>query len=269
MIRILSISVFLLMLLSPGLSNANNNFPGRLEFPAIATYEKKDLFNNFKDVIIVDTRSPYEYQTLRINGAVNIPVSSKTFKKEVKLLRNKSLKPIVFYCNGRSCFKSYKAVKKAKRAGIKNTFAYDAGMFEWAKTFPQYSTLLGQSPVNPADIISGTKYKKHLISPKTFGQYAFNEKNNGLVLDIRDSQQRAAGIGLFLGKERWASIENPDKIKTYIEKAKAQKQPIYIYDEVGKQVRWLQYALEEQNVKNYFFMDKGAKGYIEKMVYNR
>ena len=267
--KILSISVFLLSLLSPALSNASNDFPGRAEFPTVATYEKKDLFNNFNEVIIVDTRSQYEYSTLRIKGAVNIPVSSKTFAKEVKLLRNKSLKPIVFYCNGRSCYKSYKAAKHADRAGIKNTFAYDAGMFEWAKTFPQKSTLLGQSPINPADIISSTKYKKHLISPKTFGKYAFNDKNNGLVLDIRDSQQRAAGIGLFLGVERWASIENPGKIKTYIAKAKAKKQPIYIYDEVGKQVRWLQYALEEQNVKNYYFMDKGAKGYIEKMVYNR
>jgi len=267
--KILNISVFILMLLASGLSIASDNFPGRAEFPTVATYEKKDLFNNFKDVIIVDTRSQYEYETLSINGAVNIPVSSKTFVKEVKMLRNKSLKPIVFYCNGRSCYKSYKAAKRASRVGIKNTFAYDAGMFEWAKTFPEKSTLLGKSPINPANIITGDKYKKHLISPKSFGQIAFNDKNDSLVLDIRDSQQRAAGIGLFLGKERWASIENPSKIKSYIEKAKASKQPIYIYDEVGKQVRWLQYALEEQNVKNYFFMDKGAKGYIENVVYNR
>ena len=269
MTKIVNTLLFTLLLTVSGYSSAKSEFPGRAEFPQVATYEKNDLFNNFKEVIIVDTRSKYEYETLRIKDAINIPVSSKTFVKAVKQLRNQSLKPIVFYCNGRTCYKSYKAVKRSTRAGIKNTFAYDAGMFEWAKTFPQKAALLGSSPVSPNSIITGNKYKKHLVSPKDFGKFAFNDKSDALILDIRDSQQRAAGIGLFLGKERWASIENPAKITQYIKKAQAKNQPIYIYDEVGKQVRWLQYALEDQNVKNYYFMDQGAKGYIEKIVYNR
>ena len=256
------------MLIS-GNSFANNDFPGRGEFPKIATYEKVDLFKRFHDVIIVDTRSKYEYETLRIKGALNIPVNSKAFIKDVKNLRERSLKAIVFYCNGRSCYKSYKASKAANRAGIKNTYAYDAGMFEWAKAYPEKSALFGNSPLNPDKIIPSKKYKKHTISPATFGQHAFNENNNGLILDIRDSQQRAASIGLFMGKERWASIENPNKITDFIKQAQAKKQPIYIYDEVGKQVRWLQYALENQNVKNYYFMEKGARGYLEAMIYKR
>ena len=41
---------------------------------------------------------------------------------------------------------------------------------------------------------------------------------------------------------------------------------IFIYDEVGKQVRWLQYALEKANVKNYYFMHNGARGYYDIMA---
>ena len=262
-----SFSFLFLLLFS--LSSVADDFPGRKEFTTVSTYEKETLFNNFDKVIIVDTRSKFEFDTLRIKNAISIPVSSKTFTKEVRELRNQSLKPIVFYCNGRSCYKSYKASQAAIRAGINNTFAYDAGMFEWAKAYPGFSSLLGKSPINPQHIISNEKYKQHLISPESFSQYAFNENSKGLILDIRDSNQRAASIGLFLGKERWASIENMKKVTDFIKQAQASKQPIYIYDAVGKQVRWIQYALESHNVKDYYFMDKGAKGYIDKMVYKR
>jgi len=258
-----------LMLISSAAALANSDFPGRAEFPGIQTIEKNELLNRFNDVVIVDTRSKYEFETLRIKGAINIPVSNRNFKKKIIQLSSQTANTIVFYCNGRSCYKSYKAAKKAIRAGVKNVVAYDAGMFEWAKAYPQKAALLGKSPINPASIISSEKYKKHLVSPNAFGKTAFSDKSRAMILDIRDSEQRAAGIGLFLGKEHWASIENPNRISDYIKKAQAKKQPIYIYDEVGKQVRWLQYALEDLNVKNYYFMDKGARGYIEKVVYNR
>jgi len=51
-----------------------------------------------KDLVIIDSRSPGEYQEAQIRGAVNIPLTTQerspqalTFAKEAKL---------VFYCNG-------------------------------------------------------------------------------------------------------------------------------------------------------------------------
>jgi hypothetical protein len=41
---------------------------------------------------------------------------------------------------------------------------------------------------------------------------------------------------------------------------------LFIYDEVGKQVRWLQYTIEELGLKNYYFMDKGAKAYYSSIA---
>lgn len=33
---------------------------------------------------------------------------------------------------------------------------------------------------------------------------------------------------------------------------------MYVYDEAGKQVRWLMYRLEQAGVKDYYFMKGGA-----------
>ena len=89
--------------------------------------------------------------------------------------------------------------------------------------------------------------------------------NKGLILDVRDKFQRGAA-GLFPGMERWASLDDRQKLNTYIEQAKKENRTLFIYDEVGKQVRWLQYALEQANFSNYYFMDKGAKAYYAEMM---
>ena len=56
------------------------------------------------------------------------------------------------------------------------------------------------------------------------------------------------------------------KLNAYIKQAKEENRALFIYDEVGKQVRWLQYALEKENIKNYYFMATGAKGYYKQMM---
>lgn len=239
---------------------ANEDFPGRKEFPNVPTYELAQLHDKFNDVILIDTRSHYEYDTLRIKGSVNIPVADKTFEQQVAVLRAKSIKPIVFYCNGRTCFKSYLAVKKAMEAGIENIHAYDAGMFEWATAHPDKSVLMGKSPVDLKKLIASSNYKKRLLDPDTFSEKAASMGTASMVLDVRDKYQRA-GIGFFPGKERWVSLDDKEKLAKYLEKAKTSQKTLFIYDEVGKQVRWLQYALEEMGITNYYFMEKGAKAY--------
>ena len=82
---------------------------------------------------------------------------------------------------------------------------------------------------------------------------------------MRDVHQRA-GVGFFTGMERWASLNDQKKLETYLKKAVAENRTLYIYDEAGKQVRWLQYTLERNNIKNYFFMNKGVKGFYKDMI---
>ena len=245
---------------------ADKEFPGRAEFPEIPLYQKTDLLRDLNKVVVVDARSALEFKTIRVKGAVNIPVASKKFPEMVKALRKKTSKPIVFYCNGRTCYKSYKATKKALKAGVKNVFAYDAGIFEWAKTYPKYAVLLGTSPMDPTKIIPKSKLKERFLKPKKFTEQARSTPGSKrFILDVRDMYQRA-GVGFFIGIERWASLDDQKKLNKYLQKAKKDNRTLYIYDEAGKQVRWLQYTLEKNNIKNYFFMKKGAKQFYKDMI---
>lgn len=245
---------------------ADEGFPGRAKYPEIPLYQKADLLKDFDKVEIVDARSSLEYETLRIKGALNIPVASKDFVDMIKALRSRTKKPIVFYCNGRTCYKSYKATKAAMKAGVKNVFAYDAGIFEWAKTYPKHAALLGTSPMDPSKIIPKSKLKARFLDPKTFTETArAAPKAKRLIMDVRDMYQRA-GVGFFPGIEKWVSLDNQKKLLKYLDKVKKESRTLYIYDEAGKQVRWLQYTLERSNIKNYFFMTKGAKEFHKVMI---
>ena len=257
----------LISLFSSHLVFADEGFPGRAEYPEIALYQKADLLKDFNKVVIVDTRSSLEFETINIKGAVNIPVASKKkFAEGVIALRKTTKKPIVFYCNGRSCYKSYKAAKAALKVGVKNVFAYDAGVFEWAKAYPKYAVLLGTSPMDPKKIISKSRFKSHFLSPKVFTTTArAAPSKERLILDVRDLYQRG-GVGYFTGIEKWVSMDDQKKLDKYLKKALRENRTLYIYDEAGKQVRWLQYTLERYKIKKYYFMTKGVKGFYKDMI---
>jgi rhodanese-related sulfurtransferase len=261
---LLSLFLFTSLLFNSAFA-ADSGFPGRAKFPEIKVVEKTQLIKMMNKVVIVDARSSLEFKTLRIKGAINIPVSSKQFVANVKKLREKNKKPIVFYCNGRTCMKSYVATKKSIKAKIKNVSAYDAGMFEWAKTYPKQAELFGISPVKKSDIIPSKQFKARLLPPKQFGYNFFNVGTNNKILDVRDKYQRGAS-GFFPGKETWISMDDEERLKQFISQARKDKKTLYIYDEVGKQVRWLQYALKDAGMNNFYFMKKGAKAYYKEMM---
>ena len=144
MFRVLHILlVTLLATIANSAWSAEEGFPGRKKYPDIPYIEITDLYNkkNRGEVVIVDARSNYEFETLRIKGAVNIPVANKTLEEEIRKLRGKTNKSIVFYCNGHRCMKSYIAVKRARNASIENVLAFDAGIFDWTKKYPKESVL--------------------------------------------------------------------------------------------------------------------------------
>lgn len=254
--------ILLTMLFTSSMSTfaKNAEFPGRDRYPKTAFIGITD-FQKIKDkVIIVDVRSAYEHQTLRIKGALNVSISSKDYVKNMRKLRSDNpAKKIIVYCNGKTCMKSYKAAKRCRQNGIKNVVSYDAGIMDWAKKYPADAVLLGKNPIDPKNIISKKVFKTYLIKPEKFEQMLSKQV---LVLDVRDSFQRD-GTGLFAGKERNISINDVSALSKYIAQVNKQGQTLLIYDAVGKQVRWLQYLLEAKKAKSYFFMKGGAKGYYQ------
>ena len=256
----LYIMIATILLVAPqAYSSGNKDFSARDLYPDVPTIEIKDFASRFNDVIIVDVRSRYEYKTLRIKGALHIPVSKLRFDDDIKNLRSETGKPIVFYCNGRPGYKSYKAVKRSKLAGIKNIYAFDAGIFDWARAYPDRAVLMGQNPVDTSKLISDEEYEARLLDPAVF---VARIGPATLVLDIRSRFQRAAA-GLFPFEEKWVQLGDKKRLDQYIAQARRENRTLLIYDEVGKQTLWLMYYLKKMKVKNYYFLRGGAEGYYE------
>ena len=239
-------------------SAAAESFPHRTKYKEVQIMEIDNLQRQLDQLIVIDVRSKYEYDTMHIKGALHIPLQSKSFEAEVQKLRAGSNKPIVFYCNGVTCKKSYEATEKAMAAGIRNCYAYDAGLHGWAKRFPEHSVLLGKSPMNPADYLEKEAYKKRVISGADFEN---RMAGGAIVLDIRDLAQR--DMSLFPFKEQRAQLDDSQKIAAVVEEAKRQKKTLLVYDKTGRQAPWFQYYLEQQGVKSYHFMEGGAEGFFE------
>ena len=237
-------------------------FPGRELYPLVPVIELEELNKRFADVAIVDVRSKYEFDTLRIKGAVNVPLSSPTFVEQINELRTKDARPIVVYCNGKTCMKSYKAALTCSVNKIDNVEAFDAGIMDWARAYPEQAVLLGRSPVDPNKLISHDQFKKHLLSPDQYGEQVAS--SSAIVLDVRDRFQRE-GLSLFVGRERRAYLDDIDTLDRYIEKAKRENKTLLVHDAAGKQVIWLQYYLEDKGLRDFYFMEGGTSAYYEQM----
>jgi len=241
---------------------ATIEFPGRPLYPEVSVIELDELYRRLDEVIVVDVRSSYEYETLRVKGAINVPLSSKTFVSRMRQLRMSDPRPIVVYCNGKTCMKSYKAARKCAVNKIDNVHSYDSGVMDWARTYPEHAELLGKSPVDPKKLISKKEFKKHLLSPDAYGDQVAN--SSAIVLDVRDRFQREA-LSIFVGRERRAYLDDKKKLDRYIEKAKRENKTLLVHDAAGKQVRWLQYYLKDKGIKSYYFMDGGIAAYYDEL----
>jgi len=244
-------------LVQPLASAASDEFPMRARYPDVLIMSTQDLAKQFNEVLVIDVRSKYEFETLHVKDALNVPLESGFGEKLVKL-REKNNKPFVFYCNGKTCHKSYDAVLLAAKARLDKVYAYDAGIFDWANAQPEKTVLLGRNPIIPANLIDEKSFKAHLIEPKDFSARV-NDKT--IVLDVRDRVQR--DTALFPFKEQRAQLDEPKKIDAVIEDAKAQKKTLLVYDQTGKQVQWFQYYLESKGVKDYYFLKGGAQGHFD------
>jgi rhodanese-related sulfurtransferase len=95
-----------------------------------------------QNVPIIDTRSQKEFDSEHVRGAVLAPYIEKSLKEidfdakkdefaaftAMKLDKDK---PLVFFCNGPECWKSYKASRFALAAGYTKVLWFRGGMPEW------------------------------------------------------------------------------------------------------------------------------------------
>jgi rhodanese-related sulfurtransferase len=241
---------------------AESEYPGRKLYPEVKYITLEQLHARRNEVVVVDVRSAYEYKTLRIDAAKNISVADEDFAAQMAALRKQDSRQIVVYCNGKTCMKSYKAARKCQLEDIKDVVAFDAGILDWAKKYPNETLLLGVKLSDPKKLISKARFKMHTLSPDDFGERLAN--SDDIVLDVRDRFQRE-GLSLFVGREFRVYIDDRKRLDRFLNKAKNENKGLLIYDATGHQVRWLQYYLEHKGLTKYFFMDGGIHSYYDEI----
>ena len=149
------------------------------------------------------------------------------------------------------------------KAGIENVYAYDAGVPEWVAQYPGKTQLLGKVVTDPAkQIVPKSEFQAKTIS---FEEFKTAARKGGIVIDVRDAIQRTQdlpGLG--------ASLKIPIDVfmNNFAPNWKNQDKSFFIFDQVGKQVRWLEYSLIENGYTKYVFLKGGATSVLKEQNYN-
>jgi rhodanese-related sulfurtransferase len=156
-------------------------FAAEAGFRVIATADLKALMDEKKDLVLVDSRTPEEFQEAHIRGAISIP--EKVFEEKIFLLPPDKKAPVVLYCNGVKCGKSKKAAKKAEAAGYKNLSIYAEGFPVWEEkglaivAGPEHATKIETAKLKPAEI-------RQLLDAKS---------SDIVIVDVRDESEFKEG----------------------------------------------------------------------------
>lgn len=174
---------------------------------------------------------------------------------------------------------------------MKNSYAFDLGIPGWAVAYPEETLLLGK-PIPESDIkyIPKAEFKKRCLP---WNEFLKKSKEPGVyVFDTRDSIQKghlsddqaaamdsaqAEKFRIFVDKNN-AMLEQLnrkrvlaqtfDMMKRFVLKNKRYKRStLLVFDQVGKQVQWLMYQLEQAGIAKYYFLDKGAYDVIGVQAY--
>lgn len=245
------ITLLILGMTVPGYTN--DDFPLRPYYPDVPFIGTSALLDEYDKAVIVDIRSSFEYDVAHINKAALLPLTNKDFSEKLEKLRGKDeTAPLVFYCNGHSCAKSYQAAQLSLSLGFENVFAYDGGIFDWITAVPEKSTLMNETPARTNRIITSEEFKDHQLKFENFIRES--ELPNTVVIDIRDPFQRDM-------TPRINGIRNIplDPLLDLVTSRIWTEKKLLFFDAVGKQVRWLQYFLEAYGYFDYAFLKGGIE----------
>jgi len=263
----ISILILLIIMLSTYINiSIANDFPYRQKYGDVIPIETQELFMKYNrgDVVIIDVRSNIEYNVIHIIKSINIEFSNINFISKIKKISSDNPgKIIVFYCNGVTCLKSYEATRKSINAGLLNCMVYDAGIPAWVKAYPEKTLLLGKIVKDPKkQIIPTEEFLKKCLDFEQFKEKA--KSPDAITVDVRDYIQKYSNI-----PELDMALPIPlDKfIPNFIERKFNQDKTLMIFDQVGKQVRWLEYYLIENGYRNYYFLKGGATAVLKKQKY--
>ena len=111
--------------------------PVTLDGATIVTAEEViELITTEDGVVVIDSRRDEEYEKGHIETAITL-LDSKMNELILSSHMTSKETPVIFYCNGIRCMRSYNASVKALSWGYENVYWFRGGWKEWmAKGLP-------------------------------------------------------------------------------------------------------------------------------------
>lgn len=97
----------------------------------VSVEQAVEMIAKTKKLQIVDVRTPAEFKTGHIKGAVNIDFRNAEFEKKIKK-QLKRKRPVLLYC--RSGRRSLNAMNKMSTLKFKEVYNLEGGVIVWGKT---------------------------------------------------------------------------------------------------------------------------------------
>ena len=242
-------------------STKESPFPKRKDYPKLSYITIEDFADLREDAIVIDARNSVEFDVIQIVGAINLSSSTMKRKDLLKIRAADGEQPIVFYCNGPACSKSYKGGEKARSFGFENVFVFDGGVLKWAEVHPDKTLFFGkQMDKHSSDrgLIPKEVFEKSCLDTQAFIDAANSGKYK--LYDLRDRDERSKEPIKLPGLIKC----NMDKLVMFLNKPGAvPKTHILILDGGGKQIKWIQYYLEEKGHTEYYFLKGGIKQWVK------
>lgn len=249
---------------SPG--QTMNSLPGRETYFYVDTLEPHELaeLHNAGAVHVIDVRSRFEYETLRIDGAHHVNVEDRDFVEQVLAIHEQNPAfPVAFYCRGESCFRAYQAAERMLSQGFQDAYSMDAGIYAWADQHPEATAMFGSAPLDPDHLIDDQEFGDRLLAPDEFASRAHSGQYR--VLDLRRPFERDQ-IGLFLQHESNITTSESSAMSMFLSEVKDSGDPLLVYDITGGEVRLFQYVLARNEISDYYFMDGGFKNFRDTLL---
>lgn len=126
-----------------------------------------------------------------------------------------------------------------------------------------FKTMAGQDGVRVID--TRDNVQKGFMTPAAEAELSQEEKST--LQEFR--QKNTEMLDALSVKNKVIAQPFDQLIKNIIQKGKFQDQTLLIFDQVGKQVRWLMYQLEAAGYADYYFLSEGAYGVIGMQAYSK
>lgn len=151
------------------------------DYKVIPTPEVLTMIEQKKPMVLIDARTPAEYDEANIITSINIP--EKTFATAVNQLPADKSTLLVIYCNGTKCGKSKRVGKQIEAMGYTNIQIYSEGIPVWEE--------------RELPMVKGPGYGKKIettkYTPAQLDALIKANANDYVLIDVRDTNEFAEG----------------------------------------------------------------------------